>query len=334
MIEVKIKNIGPIQEAEFTIKGVTLLTGESGAGKSSLISALKGTIQNRFPSSLLRFGEKSSLTQLTIGEETVSWHKKEKSSADITFRSERLSKTSKWKIEELEDFLNMAPLQLGNEKVNIHFTDQFEAPLIKNFSHRKLSDVLSTSSEVDRTNNLIRRVREEGLKATGSFNTLNNLINETKIRIEKLSKLVQIGNESKQEITLKIEESQNLKTKQLLLQELVRLLEKANELEGRIKELEDLIESLKQVLGQKQRLIHLEQVVNAFNQGVQIKARIDQINDLITTYQQYRVAKDRSEDLHICVSRWGRCQTISERLIQIKRFTEDKICPICNTKIK
>ena len=334
MIHVKVQNVGPIRSAGFDISGVTILTGESGSGKSSLVSVIQSAILNKFPNRLLRIGESYLSVQLSMDGEDIIWTKKTNTSAQIIFRDEILSKTSQYTITALEEFLNMLPIEVGNEKVSVHFIDQFEPPLVKNYSHKKLSDVLSASSEIDRAHKLIKKVRDESLKATGSFNTLTGLIVNSKLSIDRLSSIVQIAEVSKSDVLKIITQKTELEQRLSTLSSLVQALDLYNSLHVQIQDGQDLINGLKKAIGLNERLNSLQVLRRYLLRISWIEAKISAINELIASYRDYRNIQIRLSGLRAITENLEKGIRISGRMKDIEKFTRDKICPICGVQIE
>jgi DNA repair exonuclease SbcCD ATPase subunit len=334
MIHVVVKNAGPLESAEFDIKGVTLLTGESGAGKSSLLSALTGAFYNKFPSKLLRFGETNLSVELTIDDELIQWNKRLNTSAVISFRGETLSKTSQYTVEALETFLNMQYLEVGNEKVNIHFVDQFDAPLIKNFSHKKLSDVLSASSEIDNAHKLLKIVKEESLKTTGSFNLLQGLIAESRLRIETLTSIVQIGNDYKPSLFSAFQQAEDEKKRLDIITAAIPVLEMYNDLFARVERKKQIAKGYAEIIAQNQRISYLNQCIQYYEDGVVLKRRIDALKRLVAKYREYDGLIKQKNLISTALVLIERGVDKTKRIEDIKQFTENGICPICGRKIE
>lgn len=79
LISLQVKNLALIEEAEVTFqKGLNVLTGETGAGKSILIGSINLALGAKADKDLIRTGEESAYVELvfsTEDEETLKWAK-------------------------------------------------------------------------------------------------------------------------------------------------------------------------------------------------------------------------------------------------------------------
>jgi predicted ATP-binding protein involved in virulence len=335
VLKVFAKNIGPLANVELVIKGVTILTGESGSGKSMLVQSIHGATINKFPSSLLKFGESAFYISFDFDDnEKVIWEKKNKTSATITYAGEVLSKTSKYTVENLANFLNMEPLDIGGNKINIHFIDQFEPPLIKNFSHKKLSDILSASSEVDRASQLLKKVKDESLRASGSFNTLQSLLGESGRAIENLNKKVEVGSIFKQQFETGLRRNEILHEKLILLDYVIDMCNKYNSLNELFLKLTRKIDLLKVMIAKKQRLFALETLERDCSLANEFTAKLIGLNHLLEYNNKRKHVKALLVLADEALINWDKCTTLAKKIENIKKFTERHICPICGEAIK
>jgi hypothetical protein len=282
----------------------------------------------------LQYGKESFRVGLVLDKEQILWEKKTHASASITFRGDKLTKTSQYTIEELNDFLNMSSIEIGNEKVNIHFIDQFSAPLIKNFSHKKLSDVLSASSDIDRAHKLLKKVREEGLKATGSFSLLNKLIEESKLKLSDLELQVQKGIETKKILEEGSRQLESLQNTLETINNLINWRETYDKLYQRYKEVTQLIQLLKTIIQAKSQLENLNNLTLNYEYAKELELRVKDLQGLIFLLKQWKQLRGNLDRIYQTLNAFEKGLNLSKRVLSIKKFTLEKICPICGTQIE
>lgn len=79
MLRVKIRNFQSLESLDFTISGLTVITGPNNSGKSATLRAIRGLFQNsRNAKQFVRHGASQSDVILDLGDHTVRWEKSEK----------------------------------------------------------------------------------------------------------------------------------------------------------------------------------------------------------------------------------------------------------------
>ena len=138
-----IKNIGIIEDLSIDLnKGLNILTGETGAGKTLIIDSLQIISGGRFSKEMIRKGETNSFVELCMYEP-----ESEKSEEGNTIISREISATGKnmWKINgrmltvnELKEFMsNFIEIHGQNDNQNL-LDNRKHITYLDNFSGEKL----------------------------------------------------------------------------------------------------------------------------------------------------------------------------------------------------
>lgn len=176
-----IDNYQIIKHGEILIRpGITLITGPSNNGKSSIFKAFKQLIYNLPGNTYInQFADKCTLTLLSDTYKIVYSKYKSKSCYDITENNETLhiDKLGVNQIEKVRDLTNI------NKDFHYNFWEQLEKPFLLNKTNREQFLLLQESPISSNLLNIqeniksdIKVLREAILLNQGGLNTLNESI--------------------------------------------------------------------------------------------------------------------------------------------------------------
>ena len=185
-----IKNIALIQELNLELnKGLNVLSGETGAGKSIIIDSINFVLGNRADKTLIRFGEKTAMVELVFSDiKNIESVKELLDDAGI----------------EMEDDLIIISRKMSNDKsecrVNHHIVTvsllrNIVALLVDIHSQNEHQSLLKVSNHIkilDKYNGKIASVKSEYCERLEEYNALKNRLAELKAIIGKETDLEEL----------------------------------------------------------------------------------------------------------------------------------------------
>ena len=194
-----VKDFLAAKEVKFTVKGFTLIKGESSSGKSSSFKAIYAACTNSFSPAQVRFGTDEAIVKMRFGfnEPVFTAVRKRKGSPTMTFNGQEYSRMNRAVPEEIEKYLNLGFIQAGSEKYSLNFFTQFQPPLLHTFSQKRIAEILSNSAALDDYNAIMKEMSRRREQLKGAFSSIDNLMSDIKVRtsdaavlLEQMSPLV------------------------------------------------------------------------------------------------------------------------------------------------
>ncbi|MCX7067109.1 MAG: AAA family ATPase [Methylococcales bacterium] len=197
-IDVKVKNLGRIKEAEFKVRPITVITGSNGTGKSfftkSLYSILNVVNKNVYYESINKTIRQlqlqlSSFTGTITYPSTNDVYNINKIESLLKILQNELNEASGWKIN---DFLAFTESKLDSaKKIQYHYSSYLNELKSK---PSKINSVASISNTINKTLNLL--ITQLNTASNLSGNLINeNIGNELKdnFQISSLNELISFG---------------------------------------------------------------------------------------------------------------------------------------------
>lgn len=188
-----VKDFLAAKEVKFTIKGFTLIKGESSSGKSSSFKAIYAACTNSFSPAQVRFGTDEAIVKMRFGfnEPVFTAVRKRRGSPTMTFNGQEYSRMNRAVPEEIEKYLNLGFIQAGSEKYSLNFFTQFQPPLLHTFSQKRIAEILSNSAALDDYNAIMKEMSRRREQLKGAFSSIDNLMSDIKVRTSDASVLLE-----------------------------------------------------------------------------------------------------------------------------------------------
>ena len=188
MVDVKVKDYQSIKDVTLRIEGLTILKGESNAGKSSLFKAIQSAVFNRFRSGCVRFGQDESIIRLRYSDSPLilEVRKQPQGSPLISLGCKAqgyktYSKLNRDVPPEVSSFNNFGKIKTSSsEDVSLNFVNQFTPPLLIQFSPKKIVDILSYSKASQDLLKVKRTLDEDSLTIKGSLKNMDTICSQQK----------------------------------------------------------------------------------------------------------------------------------------------------------
>ena len=188
-----VKDFLAAKEVKFTVKGFTLIKGESSSGKSSSFKAIYAACTNSFSPAQVRFGTDEAIVKKRFGfnEPVFTAIRKRRGSPTMTFNGQEYSRMNRAVPEEIEKYLNLGFIQAGSEKYSLNFFTQFQPPLLHTFSQKRIAEILSNSAALDDYNAIMKEMSRRREQLKGAFSSIDNLMSDIKVRTSNASVLLE-----------------------------------------------------------------------------------------------------------------------------------------------
>lgn len=188
-----VKDFLAAKEVKFTVKGFTLIKGESSSGKSSSFKAIYAACTNSFSPAQVRFGTDEAIVKMRFGfnEPVFTAVRKRRGSPTMTFNGQEYSRMNRAVPEEIEKYLNLGFIQAGSEKYSLNFFTQFQPPLLHTFSQKRIAEILSNSAALDDYNAIMKEMSRRREQLKGAFSSIDNLMSDIKVRTSDASVLLE-----------------------------------------------------------------------------------------------------------------------------------------------
>lgn len=147
-MRVKIENYQAIKNADlFFDVGLTAIVGPTNSGKSSLIRAIKGAINNQTGTGFINYNADESVVSIEDNGNTIVWTKPRKGSATYTLNGREISKVGRTQNEEVANLLNMSEVEVSTQKIRLNFWEQMEKAFLMDKTPNQLFEFISQSKE-------------------------------------------------------------------------------------------------------------------------------------------------------------------------------------------
>lgn len=162
-MKVKINNYQIIEDAELEFPvGITSIVGSTNNGKSSIIRAIKGAINNQGGSSFINYNSDEAVVSIDFDSNSIKWTKSKKAGkSNYIINEDRYDKIGQTQLKEVADIMNMPEISVGNERYQINFWKQLDKPFLVDKSPYQLFDFIAKSKEQEQVDGLKQQTEEE-----------------------------------------------------------------------------------------------------------------------------------------------------------------------------
>lgn len=201
-MKVKIKNYQAIKEAELNFtKGVNAIIGGTNNGKSSIIRAIRGAVNNQGGDSFINYDSDNTEVFLSIGANTLLWNKSKKQGKSFyQVNGTTYNKIGQKQLPEVAELMNMPEVEVNNDRFQINFWKQMDKPFLVDRTAYQLFDFISKSKEQEVVTTLKDLQESEYKDNTKQLDIINaqinaktNEIRENDILIKKLEPIEDIN---------------------------------------------------------------------------------------------------------------------------------------------
>lgn len=192
-LDVSIRNFQAISELDVSFpKGLTVITGETNNGKSSIFRAIEAAIYNVGGDSYIKAGEKFTGVKIRYQGNEVIWKKNKKYKIPTSYKinGEVLGRVGKKQPAEVAQALRMEDVNLLRAKERLNFWRQMSLPFLQDRSPSQLFEFL-TRNEDHNLFEVLAAIKEEiklnSLEISKVEGAIDSLINQEVVLQRTLS---------------------------------------------------------------------------------------------------------------------------------------------------
>jgi DNA repair ATPase RecN len=186
MVQFIVRDYQAVKEAKVTVNGITVIRGASNGGKSSFFQAIEAANTNRFKAGCVRYGSSYSEVKEKFDDSpnVLTVQRKETGSPLMKLANQSWSKLNRDLPNEVLDFTRFGSVQVSpTEKYSLNFFNQFQKPLLMEFTQKKVMEILSVSKASEDRNKLQKEIDLRRAKNRGAFDSIDAVLTETKVAI-------------------------------------------------------------------------------------------------------------------------------------------------------
>lgn len=180
-MRVKVENYQAIKNAELKLdKGLIAIVGPTNSGKSSLIRAIKGAINNQRGTDFVTYDQDECRVTITENNNEIIWTKPVKKPATYTLNGREIAKVGVSQNEEVAELLNMNEVEIDGTKIRLNFWEQMEKAFLMDKTPQQLFGFISQSKEQE----LVKDYKD---RTETDLSELNKEINTNTTKLDILS---------------------------------------------------------------------------------------------------------------------------------------------------
>src|SRR5208282_2202914 len=149
MLEFSGQNFQSWPNFKIQVEGLTVVTGQSNLGKSSLFRALQGILRNEISQAAVKTGTDECSLNLNLDGLSVKFNRPAKGSAEYVIGAKRYAKLAGQVPPEIQG-LGFNEIQIGTFKFDPVFAGQFDPPFLLKSSPQELNAVLGAFASTEK----------------------------------------------------------------------------------------------------------------------------------------------------------------------------------------
>ena len=224
-MDIVVKDYLAARDVRVRVEGLTVLRGESCAGKSSTFRGVVAACMNRFTSGCVRWGSPGCSVSVRFRDDArvLRVTKTEKGGAVYQLGDVTFDKTRREVPSDVLGFLNFGFLEAGSDRLSLSFWEQFTPPLLMGFSQRRLGELLGSGSGLSDWSVCWRGLGVRRDRCRGASTSLGKLLDSAKRSRELYGSLHGLGSPLYVRVTAAYSSLMSLRTRRSSLLQLLGL---------------------------------------------------------------------------------------------------------------
>lgn len=224
-MDIVVKDYLAARDVRVRIEGLTVLRGESCAGKSSTFRGVVAACMNRFTSGCVRWGSPGCSVSVRFRDDArvLRVTKTEKGGAVYQLGDVTFDKTRREVPSDVLGFLNFGFLEAGSDRLSLSFWEQFTPPLLMGFSQRRIGELLGSGSGLSDWSVCWRGLGVRRDRCRGASTSLGKLLDSAKRSRELYATLHGLGSPLYVRVTAAYSSLMSLRTRRSSLLQLLGL---------------------------------------------------------------------------------------------------------------
>jgi len=196
-MDISVKNYQSLIDVNLKVEGLTIIKGQSNAGKSSLFKALYSATHNRFRQGCVRFGQDSCIVSVRYPDSPVILRVERSSQGGSPLVSlgckalgyKSFNKMNRDVPPEIQQFNNFGKISAStSDEFSLNFTPQFTPPLLVQFSPKKVVEILAYSQATQDALKAKKQIDEKNLKLKGAIENMDSVVSSSKQEVARAQK--------------------------------------------------------------------------------------------------------------------------------------------------
>ena len=194
-MDIVVRDYLAARDVRVRVEGLTVLRGESCAGKSSTFRGVVAACLNRFTSGCVRWGSAGCSVSVRFSDDArvLRVTKTEKGGAFYRLGDVTYAKTRREVPSDVCSFLNFGFLEAGSDRLSLSFWEQFTPPLLMGFSQRRIGELLGSGSGLSDWSVCWRGLGVRRDRCRGASTSLGKLLDSAKRSRELYCSLQTLG---------------------------------------------------------------------------------------------------------------------------------------------
>jgi len=184
-MKVRVQNYQIIQDIEFDIEGITVISGKTNNGKSALFRAIRAACFGQKGDKFVRHGTSSTMVALQADDKLCSFQRQGKSTI-FYLDSKDYPKTGGNAPEEYKTAINMQEIEVGKLKMLPNFSSQFDGLFITGLSPVDAASALACLFSGDKFPQLLKRIVKFVSETKKQITHTEGAIDATDKRVKQL----------------------------------------------------------------------------------------------------------------------------------------------------
>lgn len=224
-MDIVVKDYLAARDVRVRVEGLTVLRGESCAGKSSTFRGVVAACMNRFTSGCVRWGSPGCSVSVRFRDDArvLRVTKTEKGGAVYQLGDVTFDKTRREVPSDVLGFLNFGFLEAGSDRLSLSFWEQFTPPLLMGFSQRRIGELLGSGSGLSDWSVCWRGLGVRRDRCRGASTSLGKLLDSAKRSRELYGSLHGLGSPLYVRVTAAYSSLMSLRTRRSSLLQLLGL---------------------------------------------------------------------------------------------------------------
>lgn len=224
-MDIVVRDYLAARDVRVRVEGLTVLRGESCAGKSSTFRGVVAACMNRFTSGCVRWGSAGCSVSVRFSDDArvLRVTKTENGGAVYRLGDVTYDKTRREVPSDVCSFLNFGFLEAGSDRLSLSFWEQFTPPLLMGFSQRRIGELLGSGSGLSDWSVCWRGLGVRRDRCRGASTSLGKLLDSAKRSRELYGSLHGLGSPLYVRVTAAYSSLMSLRTRRSSLLQLLGL---------------------------------------------------------------------------------------------------------------
>jgi exonuclease SbcC len=165
-VHIRVRNFQSLKDATLDVQGFTVITGPNNSGKTALVRAIRGAIQNTRGSSFVRHGEAKAIVDLKFDDgRTLTWEKGAKVKPTYILDGGEPLYPGSGVPDEVREF-GIRPIEAGGKDIWPQIAPQFHQVFLIDQAGSVLAEAVADVERVSQLNRALKASKSDHAKTS------------------------------------------------------------------------------------------------------------------------------------------------------------------------